>query len=84
MHGTPEVYTPFDGSACAFDLSRWHDGAGCLCVVFAASGHSHGVIFCTTCRVAADIEAVGSRCTFNSSGISLAEAQEAAAKGRKP
>ncbi len=83
MHGTPEVYEPFDGAACAFDLSRWHSGPGCLCVVFAPSGHSHGVIFCTSCKVAADIEAAGARVTFASSGRSLAEAAKAA-KGGKP
>ncbi len=83
MHGSPEIYHPFDGAACAFDLSQWHADSGCVCIVFAPSGHSHGVIFCTTCKVAADIEAAGSRITFRSSGLSLAAAAKAA-KGGKP
>ena len=83
MHGSPEVYAPFDGSACAFDLSGWHPDPGCICVVFAPSGHSNGVIYCQTCKVAADIEAVGGRCTFESSGTSLAAAKRAF-KEKKP
>ena len=81
MHGSPHVYEEDAGSACAFDLSRWHEDPGCVCVVFAPVGSSNGVIFCTTCKIAADIEAAAGRISHRSAGLSLAQAVAAAKKG---
>ena len=62
------MYEPTRESSCAFHLDGWHSHPDCVCVLLAAPGHTHGMVFCTTCRVAADLEAVGVRVTLASSG----------------
>lgn len=61
--------TTYD-SSCAFDLSQFHSDPGCECVLIASVGHSHGLIYCRTCKVAVDVEAFGRRVTIQTAGIS--------------
>jgi len=62
------MYAPTQDTACAFHLDGWHSHPGCVCVLLSPPGHSHGLVYCQTCRVAADLEAVGVRITLASSG----------------
>jgi len=57
-------------SSCAFDLSGFHPDPSCRCYIIPAAGHSHGFIYCETCKIAVDVEAFGTRIAIGSAGWS--------------
>jgi hypothetical protein len=72
-HGEREVT---EHSSCAFDLSKFHPDPQCVCRIIPASGHTHGLIYCETCKVAVDVEAFGIRIVVPASGWSTPEEKE--------
>ncbi len=57
-------------SSCAFDLSGFHPDSSCRCYIIPAAGHTHGFIYCETCKIAVDVEAFGTRIAVRSAGWS--------------
>lgn len=59
-------YATTTHSACAFDAGEWHPNCTGV-VVIAPPGHSHGLLYCPHCRVAADLEACSQKISIESS-----------------
>ena len=53
-------------SSYGLDFGGFHSSAGCDCYVIPADGHTHGFIYCRSCKVGADLEAISEKITHTS------------------